>query len=101
MILSEIPSVSWAHRTPGALFFTLGADSPARLAAAMREVLGWNTEERERRTHISEHLIRAEFNVVTWAERILHLYKEILATDERCGSAGLGSPDRRLWSVGV
>lgn len=76
VILSDIPSVSWAHRSPGALFFTPG-DSQG-LAAAMREVLAWNNDDRELRSNANEHLVKTEFDATVWADRILEVYREIL-----------------------
>jgi glycosyltransferase involved in cell wall biosynthesis len=76
VILSDIPSVSCLHQSPGALFFPCG-DSAA-LTAAIREVLDWNAEEREQHTVANEHLVKTEFDVSTWADRILRLYTDIL-----------------------
>jgi len=76
VVLSDLPGVSWAHRTSGAMFFPSG-DSAA-LAAAIREVLNWTAEEREQHTVVNDHLIRTEFAVLAWAEQIMRLYREIL-----------------------
>lgn len=76
VVLSDLPGVLWAKEAPGAMFFPSG-DSAA-LAAAIREVLGWNTEDREQRIVANKHLINTKFAVAVWVERVLRLYKEIL-----------------------
>lgn len=81
VILSDIPSVSWAHRSKGTLFFPSG-DSAA-LAAAIREVLGWNIEQQELHVIANEDLIKTEFAVSVWVDRILRLYVEILGQNKR------------------
>jgi len=75
-VLSDIPSVSWAHRSPGAVFFTPGAAD--ELADAIRRVLQWSPAERAEYTAANDHLVRAEFDVAEWAERIAKIYEDIL-----------------------
>ena len=76
VVLSDLPGVTWARETPGALFFPSG-DCVA-MAAAIREVLGWSAEERVKRAVANENLVRSQFAVSTWAERISHLYLETM-----------------------
>ncbi len=76
VVLSEIPGVTWARETPGATFFPSG--NSTALAAAIREVLGWTTEEHERRIVANKQLINTKFTVSRWVEQILRMYREIL-----------------------
>jgi glycosyltransferase involved in cell wall biosynthesis len=78
VVVSDLPGVSWARRASGAVFFPSG-DSTA-LAEAVRVVLSWSAEESERRALASEHLVKAEFEVVDWVDRILELYREMLGS---------------------
>lgn len=75
VVLSDLPGVLWAREASGAMFFPVG-DSAA-LAAAIREVLDWNTEDREQRIVANKHLINTKFAVEAWVVRVLRLYKEI------------------------
>ncbi len=85
IILSDIPSLLWAHRSTGAVFFPSG-DSVA-LAAALCRVLDWNAEEREQHTAANEQFIKTEFSVSLWADRILLLYREILGQNKNSSPA--------------
>jgi glycosyltransferase involved in cell wall biosynthesis len=76
VVLSDIPGVSWAHRSPGSVFFPSGSASD--LAAAIRRVLQWSPAERAEYTAANDYLVRAEFDVADWAERIAKIYEEIL-----------------------
>ncbi len=85
LVLSDISGVSWAHESPGAMFFP-SSDSMA-LAEAIREVLHWSTDEREQHTAANEHLIKTDHAVSAWADRILRLYREILGQSKDGSSA--------------
>ena len=47
------------------------------LAAAIRTVLAWPDDERDRRTAAGRDLVRKEFDVKIWAERTFHVYREL------------------------
>jgi len=76
VVLSDLPGVLWAKEASGATFFPSG-DSTA-LAAAILEVLNWNTEDRERRIAANKHLIITKYAVEGWVEQILDFYREVL-----------------------
>ena len=80
VVLSDIPGVSWARRTPGAIFFP-SCDSAA-LAEAIYEALHWNAKEREQYAAANEHLIKTEHAVSAWTDRILGLYREIVCQNK-------------------
>ena len=67
VILSDIPGVSWAHRSAGAVFFESG--NSAALASSVRSVLDWGPDERERHSSDNRRLVTTEFNVDVWADR--------------------------------
>jgi glycosyltransferase involved in cell wall biosynthesis len=79
VVLSDIPSVSFAHATPGAVYFPCG-DSRA-LAKAIQKVLRWSPAERELYGRENEDLIRRDFDVRIWSERVTRVYREILQGD--------------------
>lgn len=74
VVLSDLPGVTWAHKTPGAIFFPPG-DCEA-MAAAIREVLDWTAEERVQRAMSNEHLVRTQYAVAAWATQINNFYLE-------------------------
>ncbi len=76
VILSDIPGVSWAHRSEGAVFFESG--NSAALASSIRRVLDWSPSERETHSSDNRRLVSAEFNVDVWADRVVEHYMEIL-----------------------
>ena len=76
VVLSDIPSMAFAHRSPGAVFAVPG-DSRS-LAEAVRNVLGWTPEGRRQRCQANRDLIRGEFDVQVWARRVFQIYQDIL-----------------------
>jgi glycosyltransferase involved in cell wall biosynthesis len=76
VVLSDIPSMAFAHRSPGAVFSVPG-DSRS-LAEAVRAVLHWTPDQRRQRCQANQELVRNEFDVQTWARRILDHYHQIL-----------------------
>jgi glycosyltransferase involved in cell wall biosynthesis len=76
VVLSDIPSVSFAHATPGAVYFSSG-DSDS-LTRALRKVLQWSPEERLRNGKANEELARRNFDVRAWSDKICALYEELL-----------------------
>jgi glycosyltransferase involved in cell wall biosynthesis len=76
VVVSDIPGVAWARRSPGALFFARG-DSDA-LAAALRQALGWSAAQRAERAADNRALATAECDVSAWATRMLRFYEGLL-----------------------
>ncbi len=76
VVLSDIPSMAFAHRSPGAVFAAPG-DSRS-LAEAVRSVLGWTPDQRQDRCQANRDLVRGEFDVQVWARRVFQIYQDIL-----------------------
>jgi glycosyltransferase involved in cell wall biosynthesis len=76
VIASDIPALAWAHRSDGVLFFPNG-DSKA-LATALGIALDWSEAERKEHADANERLVRTEYGLDQWAERIMRQYKDIL-----------------------
>lgn len=77
VVLGDIPGVSWARRSPGAVFFPAG-DAQA-LMDVLVEVLDWDEETRAQHGEANEHLAYADFDVTSWSERMIAVYREVLA----------------------
>jgi len=77
VVLSDIPGVSWAHQSNGAVFFEPG-DSDA-LVSVLRDVLSWSDEDRKARCADNRQFVASEYNVGVWAERVMDCYAMILA----------------------
>ena len=80
VVSSDIPSLAWFHKSTGAMFFPPG--DPQAAAARLREVLDWSDTDREQHVRSNEHLVKTEYDVVVWAQRILRQYKNILGEGE-------------------
>ena len=76
VVLSDIQSMAFAHRSAGAVFSTSG-DSRS-LTDAVRTVLNWTPEQRRQRCQANQDFIRGEFDVQTWARRVFQVYQDIL-----------------------
>ena len=75
--MGDIPGVSWARRSPGAVFFPAGDEQA--LMDVLVEVLDWDEETRAKHGEANEHLAYADFNVTSWSERMIVVYREVLA----------------------
>ena len=76
VVHSDIPAAQWAGEVPNVVLCAPG-DS-ASLAAAIRAVLAWPPDDRDRRTAVGLALVREEFDVRIWAERCFQVYEELL-----------------------
>jgi glycosyltransferase involved in cell wall biosynthesis len=76
LVHSDIPAAQWARAVPNVVLCPPG-DSAA-LAAAIRTVLAWPPDERERRTEEGLALVRQEYDVKVWAQRCYRVYEELL-----------------------
>ena len=76
VVLSDLPGITWAHKSAGARFFS--SEDSVAMANAICEVLNWNAKERAQNTGDNKHLINTELTISTWTNRMIMLYKEIL-----------------------
>ncbi len=76
VVHSDIPAAEWAREVPNVVL--CAPNDSSSLAAAIRTVLAWSHDDRERRTAAGLALVRKEFNVETWAERCYQVYEELL-----------------------
>jgi glycosyltransferase involved in cell wall biosynthesis len=76
VVLSDISGCSYAHQTPGVVFFNPGDSSGLR--EAIESVLAWTPDQRNQYVAANKQFVSENHNVNAWTQRILGLYQEML-----------------------